>query len=65
MINEKLFKLYSKNYDYEKLKNILNNDNKIKLSIDKNKNLSNEENIEKISNERKNILMNLINLKNY
>jgi len=53
MINEKLFKLYSKNFDYNKLKDILNNDNKIKLSlsIDRNKNLSVEENIEKISNE--------------
>ena len=51
MINEKLFKIYSKFYDYNKLKDILNNDNKIKLEIDKNKNLSNEENIEKISNE--------------
>ena len=51
LINEKLFKIYSKFYDYNKLKDILNNDNKIKLDIDKNKNLSNEENIEKISNE--------------
>ena len=51
MINEKLFKIYSKFYDYYKLKDILNNVNKIKLDIDKNKNLSNEENIEKISNE--------------
>ena len=51
MINEKLFKIYSKFYEYNKLKDILKNDNKIKLEIDKNKNLSNEENIEKISNE--------------
>jgi len=51
LINEKLFKIYSKFYDYNKLKDILNNDNKIKLEIDRNKNLSNEENIEKISNE--------------
>ena len=51
LINEKLFKIYSKFYDYNNLKDILNNDNKIKLDIDKNKNLSNEENIEKISNE--------------
>jgi len=51
LINEKLFKIYSKFYDYYKLKDILNNVNKIKLDIDKNKNLSNEENIEKISNE--------------
>ncbi len=58
MINEKLFKLYSKNYDYNKFKDILNNDNKIKLSIDRNKNLSNDENIEKISNELIKILPN-------
>jgi len=51
MINEKLFKTYSKFYDYNKLKDILNNNNNIKLAIDKNKNLSNDENIEKISNE--------------
>ena len=51
MINEKLLKIYSKFYDYNKLKDILNNNNNTKLAIDKNKNLSNDENIEKISNE--------------
>jgi hypothetical protein len=51
MINEKLFKLYTKFCDYNKIKDILNNDNKIKLAIEKNKNFSNEENIDKISNE--------------
>ena len=49
MINEKLFRIYSKFYGYNKLKDILNNGNKIKLSIDRNKNLFNDENIEKIS----------------
>jgi len=51
MINEKKFKIYSKFYEYNKFKDILNNDNKIKLEIYKNKNLSNQENIEKTSNE--------------
>jgi len=51
MINEKLFKIYSKFYDYNKLKDFLTKYDKIKLSIDKNKNLSNDESIEKISSE--------------
>ena len=51
MINEKLFKIYSKLYYYNKLKDILNNDYKIKLAIEKYKNLYNDVNIEEISNE--------------
>ena len=51
MINEKLFKIYSQFYDYNKLKDILNNDKNIKLAIEKDKNLSNDENIEKFSND--------------
>ena len=51
MINEKLFKIYLKFYDYNKLKDFLTKYDKIKLSIDKNKNLLHDENIEKISSE--------------
>ena len=51
MINEKLFKIYLKFYDYNKLKDFLTKYDKIKLSIDKSKNLLHDENIEKISSE--------------
>ena len=51
MINEKLFKLYTNFYEYNKLKDILDKNNKIKLEIKQNKNLSIDKNIDEFSNE--------------